>query len=146
MENNYVINAKTGYRTVTIMDEDNDRVIGSFKFNPTDSNLMRRANEVNEYLRTLDVSGAGGADGESLQRVCDTIAEKVDYLLGCKTSTTVFSTLGPLSVMEDGELFFEFLLDRIGDLINEITEERIKKKMDRVAAATAEYTQPDATE
>lgn len=136
-KNEYVIKAKTGFKTVKIMD--GDEFLGSFRFNPADSNLVSRADEVNAFMRGLKIPEDDGEQSDAVVTVCNTICEKIDYLLGCQVSDSVFKVLGPLSIMEDGELYFEFLLDRIGDIINSVTEERLKNKMERVAAATAEY-------
>lgn len=136
-KNEYVIKAKTGFKTVKITD--GNEVLGTFRFNPADSNLISRAEEVNAFMRDLKIPENTDEQADALVNVCNTIAEKIDYLLGCKVSDSVFSVLGPLSIMEDGQLFFEFLLDQIGDIINTVTEERLKNKMERVAAATAEY-------
>lgn len=139
-KNEFVIKAKTGLKTVKIMDETGKELLGSFRFNPLDSNLVQRADEVTVALRAIKIPD-DTEDGQSdaLREISQTISEKIDYLLGVKVSDTLFAKLGPLSVLESGELFYEFLLDQIGEIVNVVAAERLKTKMERVAAATAEY-------
>ena len=73
----------TGAITIELVDE-KGREIGTFDFNPSDSNIIRRYKEVVEHFGEISQSirDAGGLGEEEVGRISDEIAQQIDYLLG----------------------------------------------------------------
>lgn len=131
----------TGAITIELVDE-NGREIGTFDFNPSDSNIIRRYKEVVEHFGEISQSirDAGGLGEEEVGRISDEIAQQIDYLLGYNVSEQVFCRLGALTITGNGDLYFERVLDGIADVIEKITSQRVEKKLARVRKATEKYS------
>mgnify|MGYP004579516675 FL=1 len=131
----------TGAITIELVDE-KGREIGTFDFNPSDSNIIRRYKEVVEHFGEISQSirDAGGLGEEEVGRISDEIAQQIDYLLGYNVSEHVFCRLGALTITGNGDLYFERVLDGIADVIEKITSQRVEKKLARVRKATEKYS------
>lgn len=131
----------TGAITIELVDE-KGREIGTFDFNPSDSNIIRRYKEVVEHFGEISQSirDAGGLGEEEVGRISDEIAQQIDYLLGYNVSEQVFCRLGALTITGNGDLYFERVLDGIADVIEKITSQRVEKKLARVRKATEKYS------
>ena len=130
----------TGAITIELVDE-KGREIGTFDFNPSDSNIIRYK-EVVEHFGEISQSirDAGGLGEEEVGRISDEIAQQIDYLLGYNVSEQVFCRLGALTITGNGDLYFERVLDGIADVIEKITSQRVEKKLARVRKATEKYS------
>ena len=93
----------TGVQKFTITDEDGD-VISSFKMNPTDVNLMKRAEEVSEYFNSRNVRD-GFANADELVAYNREIEEKINYLLGYDASNDIFGQITATTISPDGVIF-----------------------------------------
>ena len=60
-------------------------------------------------------------------------------------SKDLFALAKPLTPLENGDYFFENVLDGIGDVIKEAYQRRLQKKLEKVAEATKEYQEDEAT-
>ena len=131
----------TGAITIELVDE-KGREIGTFDFNPSDSNIIRSYNEVVAHFGEISQSirDAGGLGEEEVGRISDEIAQQIDYLLGYNVSEQVFCRLGALTITGNGDLYFERVLDGIADVIEKITSQRVEKKLARVRKATEKYS------
>lgn len=131
----------TGAITIELVDE-KGREIGTFDFNPSDSNIIRRYKEVVEHFGEISQSirDAGGLGEEEVGRISEEIAQQIDYLLGYNVSEQVFCRLGALTITGNGDLYFERVLDGIADVIEKITSQRVEKKLARVRKATEKYS------
>ena len=131
----------TGAITIELVDE-KGRDIGTFDFNPADSNIIRRYKEVVERFGGIAqrIRDAGGLGEEEVCKVSDEIAEQIDYLLGYNVSEQVFCRLGALTITGNGDLYFERVLDGIADVIEKVTNKRVEKKLERVRKATEKYS------
>ena len=138
---NNVIKVNDGYKTYDIVNQD-EKLLGSFSFNPSDVNIIRRHTEVVEALENLkiDVASNNTTDiAEALKKIDDVIYEKIDYLLDAEVAKTFFSIMGPLSPLEDGRFFIETVLDAIGQAIQAETGERVKKINRKISKHTSKY-------
>ena len=106
-------------------------VIGEIRFNPNDTDIYRRADEVEAWFRGLkfgeDVSM------EEYFQFSDEVKQKFDYMLNRNVSGEIFKVCNPLTVTADGEMFFVNVLAVIIDVIRE--EQRksygeLEKKID----------------
>lgn len=128
----------TGAVTVEVENE-KGQVVGTFEFNPADSNILRRYGAVVDFFDGL--AARDGSDQEdqvaAMNELCDGICRQFDYLLGYPVSEGLFKQCGPLSVMRGGEFFFEQVLDGLGGIIEKVTAQRLDKKMKRISKAVA---------
>ena len=124
-----------GTKTYEIVNQD-DEVLGTFTFNPSDSNIIKRYDAVVEALQAY----ADEAQGEVLTQdkfneAQDKITEMMDDLVEGDVKGSFFSICGPLTPMENGNLFVQTVLEGIGAVI----EKETKKRMKKIDAQTAKY-------
>lgn len=126
----------TGVITFTFTNED-DEVFSSFKMNPTDVNLMKRAEEVSEYFhgRKMDVSD--NMTGVELAKLNEEIEEKINYLLGYDAREEIFGEITATTVSEDGEIFANVLME----FILEKLQPEIEKRKQKMQSAMDKYTE-----
>jgi hypothetical protein len=136
----------TGAVTVPIISETGE-TIGSFRFNPTDSNILSRLDAVASYFQSVDYDKGAETTVEEITELDGIIKEKFDYLLGYPVSGELFKACGPLSPTGNGSLFFLEVLEGIAELCNEALADRAKT-MDNIREATQGYLEeaPDETE
>ena len=134
-----ILDVDTGYETVQI--RDNGEIIGEFKFNPADSNIATRFDEVVKYFESVRFDDNLTATGqtEQLTKVCSGIKEQFNYLFGGNVADGIFQNCGPLSITSTGEPYFSYILDKIADVISTVCDERNKQKMEQVLEAVGEY-------
>lgn len=137
------LHVDTGAVTYHIYDADGEE-IGKVKFTPTDTGIMERHNKVVEYLNSIEFKD----DMDTEMQVVDLdkkICAQFDYLFGRPVSKDLFALAKPLTPLENGDYFFENVLDGIGDVIKEAYQRRLQKKLEKVAEATKEYQEDEAT-
>lgn len=126
----------TGAVNIAVQDTDG-LIIGMFKFIPTDTDIIRRYGKVVDYFN--GVTFPDNPSEEEYFKLDDEIRGQLDYLLNGNVSEGVFAKCAPLTVVSNGDLFFEQIIDGIGKLIEKTMKTRIDKKMKRVKAATSKY-------
>lgn len=110
-----------------------DRVIGTFTFNPSDTNIVQKYDAVIEQLETYFDQIKGGEFTESLFREAqDTIVDKFSELVGEDASKTFFSICGPFTPMQNGNLYLETVIEAVGGIIEKETQKRMKKVQTRM--------------
>ena len=127
---------KTGALNVVLTNED-DTEIGRFSFNPVDLNIIRRYEEVVANLEKMEVSE--DATEKDILELSDRLEEQIDYLLNSKASKSVFAICNPLTLTESGDFFIENIIVEIADVIEQVTDQRIKKKQAKIKRATSKY-------
>ena len=132
------LKVNTGAVTVEVEDE-KGRAVGTFEFNPADSNILKRYNAVVEFFDSVKFSDGLSQEEEleAMNKLCDGIAEQFDYLLGYPVSESLFKLCGPMSVMQDGSFYFEQVMDGLGSIIEKVTSQRLEKKMKKIERAVA---------
>lgn len=142
--NEITLNVNTGYKTVKI--RDGDEIIGEFKFNPTDSNIVERMGCVVEFFNSVDFSDEVTAEQayDRAKKLCKDICDQFNFLFGRNVSDGIFASCGPLSVTENGDFYFEDILDKIGDIIEQTAGERVERKLARIRKAAGEYADAPA--
>lgn len=112
-------------------------VFSKFHINPTDVGLASRSQEVVKYLEEL--SKQEFSTVESIQKLDEMIAERVDYLLGYEASKTIFpAPYTPTTILPDGSMFVNTVISVIEKALRSEIEDRIKK-MKKVEKATEKY-------
>lgn len=139
-----ILDVDTGYETVQI--RDHGEIIGEFTFNPADSAIATRFNEVARYFASVrfDDTLSEEKQMEQISKICDEIKDKFDYLFNCKVSDGIFKNCGPMSITRSGEPYFAYILEKIGDVISDACDERNQQKMERVRKAVGEYADAPA--
>ena len=127
---------KTGAVNVVLTNE-NDEEIGKFSFNPNDLNIIKRYDEVVKKLDSIELSE--DAKEDEIFELTDEIEKQIDYLLNAKTAKGIFAECNPLTLTESGDFFVEIILEQIGDIVEQVTDKRIKKKQAKIKKATSKY-------
>lgn len=127
---------KTGALNVILTNE-NDEEIGRFLFNPVDLNIIRRYEEVVANLEKMEVPE--DATEKDILELSDRLEEQIDYLLNSKASKSIFAICNPLTLTESGDFFIENIIVEIADVIEQVTDQRIKKKQAKIKRATSKY-------
>jgi len=136
MAENMKLSINTGAITIDIVNEKGKK-LGEFEFIPTDSNILKRYEEVVDAFNQMDDLKVDTA--EDIRKVSDVMEKQIDHLLGTGASEKIFSVCGPLTIVSNGDFFIENVLDGIGSLIEKVFDQRAKKKMAKLKKATAAY-------
>lgn len=125
----------TGRIKFTFTDE-NGEVFSSFRMNPTDANVIARAEEVSEYFNKRKLEVDEIASGKDLAKYNKEIEDKINYVLGYDASKEIFGEITATTISPDGEIFGVVLMDFIVEKLKPEIEKR-KKTMN---AAIEKYT------
>lgn len=140
MGNKIVIN--DGFKTYDIENQDG-KLLGSFSFNPSDTNIIHRHAEVVEALEKLELDISAKKDETSLNEaftaVEKVVYEKINYLLNADVAENFFSIMGPFTPLASGQYFIESVIDAIGQAIQAETGERVKKINSKINKHTSKY-------
>ena len=123
--------------SVLINVDDKGEVIGQFRFNPSDLDILRRYEAVVDAMNAIVIPEDAGAD--DMLRVSDEIKKQFDFLLNYNVSDGIFAKCNPFSMTAGGDFYFESVLDGIAGLIEKVTNQRIEKKRKKIEKATAKY-------
>lgn len=137
-----VIKINDGYKTYDIVNQD-DKLLGSFSFNPSDTNIIHRHAEVVEALEKLELDISAKKDETSLDEAFKAVEavvyEKINYLLNADVAENFFSIMGPFSPLASGQYFIETVIDAIGQAISAETGARVKKINSKIQKHTSKY-------
>lgn len=122
--------------SVLINVDDKGEIIGQFRFNPSDMDIVRRYETVVDALNAITIAEDAGAD--ELLKISDEIKKQFDYLLNYNVSDGIFAKCNPFSMTAGGDFYFENVLDGIAGLIEKTTNQRIEKKKKKIKKAIAE--------
>ena len=131
---NLELTVDTGKTTVPIREKDGE-LIGELTFNPNDFDILKRYEKVVEALEHFDVP----EDADGVFAVSDEIKKQIDFLLNYPTSEGIFAKCNPLTLTENGDFYFENVLDGIASIIEQVTNQRVQKKLEKVRKATVKY-------
>lgn len=127
----------SGLVTYNIKDQDG-REFGTFTFNPSDTDIVKRYEKVIGRLEKLEIPEP--KDGENpFEEVDKVIYEQIDYLLNGNVAEAFFSIMGPFSPLASGRFFIESVLDAIGQAIQNETGERVEKIAGKIKKHTSKY-------
>ena len=140
MSNKITIN--TGFKTYDLVNE-KDELLGQISFNPSDVNIAQRYKKVVEELEKMDISEKPSNETEdlieSIRKADEIIYEKINYLTNADIAETLFSIMGPFSLMPTGQYFVEYIMEEIGNIITQETGKRVKKMNKRIQKYTKKY-------
>lgn len=126
----YKIQVDSGVIDVPVFDK--DKQIGMMSFNPTDMAIINRYETAVEEIEKI----TGMNDLSEIEK---SLISQFDYIFSSNTAETLFCNVSPLTIMANGDLFFETILEGAGNIIEKATEKRIKKKRARIEKAVSKY-------
>lgn len=139
MANKIIIN--DGLKTYDIENQDG-KLLGQFSFNPSDTNIIHRYNDVvkslEEFAKQIDKKEEAEIE-DVLNEVEPLIFEKIDFLLNANISEKFFSIMGPFSPLESGKYYIESVIDAIGQAIQQETGKRVEKMNGKIRKHTSKY-------
>lgn len=136
------------YETINI--KKGDETLASFSFNPSDANIVHRyddfiagldelVNKIADYEKENSNKSKHEKAKAMLEAINKEIHEKVDTLVNAKVSKDIFSVMGALSPLPNGDYYFTFIVEQIGNKINNATGQRVKKMEMKIKKHTAKY-------
>ncbi len=112
-----------------------DRLIGTFTFNPSDTNIVQKYDAVVDSLdKYFDEIKGANFTKESFIAAQDAIIDKFSELVGEDASKTFFSICGPFTPMQNGNLYLQNVIEAVAGIIEKETQKRMKNvqsKMDK---------------
>ena len=143
-----VIVVDEGYKLIKVQNNLGE-LIGQFRFNPTDINIVNRYNEVAdkfggvvEPLENANITKDGeGGDEDSvklLNEAEDRMIEMLDYLLNTDSRSAFFSRTH-LFTPTDGKFYCENVIESVGTFISKKFDAELKKVSSRVEKHTHGY-------
>ena len=112
------------------------KMLGRFEFRPSDTNIVKRYEEVAEFFNNFTVP----EDTEQTMQAAEKeMTEKMSYLIGGDSEEAFFSIMGPFSALASGELFIENVLNAIAKVIEKEMSVRTKKVQRRMNKYVAKY-------
>ena len=130
-----------GFKTYELVNK-NKKVLGEISFNPSDTNIVKRYEEVVEQLEKIDTDISSKETSEiakEMRKVDEIIYEKVNYLVGADIAEQLFAVMGPFSPLDSGMFFIEYILEVIGKIISQETGASVKKINKRISKHTKKY-------
>ena len=140
MAKTMTLTVDTGAVTIEVTDK-SGKHLGEFSFIPSDSDILNRYEQVVDFFNAISFPENMTKDQsmKALRQLGDDVRKQLDILLGAGVSDTLFASCGPLTPLENGDFFFENVMDGIGNLIAETTQQRLNKKMKKISAAVKKY-------
>lgn len=143
-----VIVVDDGYKLITVQNSLGE-VIGKFRFNPTDINIVNRYREISEQfndvlkpLKDAEITAEGEAgDEQSVDLINEAekrMIELMDYMLNCDSREAFFSKTH-LFTPTDGNFYCQNVFDAVGQFISKKFDSEIKKISSRVDKHTHGY-------
>lgn len=111
-------------------------ILGRFCFRPSDTNIVQRYEEVVEFFNNLKIpENEEGA----IKTIENEVVNKIGYLIDADAKEAFFDILGPFSVLSNGELFVENVVNAIGKTIEKEMSVRTKRMEKRMNKYVAKY-------
>lgn len=109
-----------------------DKELGTLYFNPSDMGMMERWEEFIDKMNEID-----DINDENFNEVSKVIVTNINDLF--KGAESFFEVTHPLSMTNDGDFYFEKVVEVLGGIVEEITNERIEKKLKKIEKVTGKY-------
>lgn len=130
-----IIRINNGLKTYSIVDQD-DNVLGTIRFNPSDTDIIEKMNGLIDYINTLPDKKPNTSD-EFVALQSD-VKAKVKEVFG-DGITPILDVMGLFSVLDTGEMYLESVLTGIGAIVESETKMRVKKVSERVNQYVKKY-------
>ena len=136
-----IINVSTGLKTYDIADMSGN-ILCSFSFNPADVDIVERYDKaMTEFeSRIKDIKNSETESFVDQSKKLKKLAyDMVDEIFNADIASKFFSIMSPLTPMEDGTLFLEDVIVKIGKVIEKEVGARVKKADLKISKHTAKY-------
>lgn len=120
--------------------DDDGEVLASFRINPLDPKLAQRFQDVSGFFENIKEQTPETATLEDVVQLNNDIEEKICYILGYDARENLFGQLSATSVMGDGTMFVNLVVEKILDHIGPEIDRRQKSMSKAVEKHTAKYT------
>ena len=138
---NIVTNIGSGLMKFTFTDMDGD-VFAYFRMNPADIKLINRLNTLDQKLEELQKRFEGRTDDmELVVEFNNAIEELFCYVLGYDVKECLFGFASALSVMDNGQCFWEKIMEVLEREVGKEVEKRGKKMQNNIRKYTEKYKQ-----
>lgn len=130
-----IIHINNGLKTYSIIDQD-DNVLGTVRFNPSDTDIVEKVNGLVEYINTLpDKKPNTTEEFTTLQCECK---EKMKMVFG-EGINPILDIMGLFSILDTGEMYIENVISGISAIVESETKARIDKVSKRVNQYVQKY-------
>jgi len=106
--------------------------LGILYFNPSDMGMMERWDEFIDKMN--DISDI---NDDNFKEVSDEIVTNINDMF--KGAESFFEITHPLSMTNNGDFYFENVVEVLGGIVEDITNERIEKKLKKIKKVTGKY-------
>lgn len=113
----------TGLEEIQFRDE-LGRLLATVWFNPTDMGIATRARA---EMEALERRWKGTGQEPDLAALEQEVRQLFDRIFACPFSETVFESISPLALMEDGRCFYESLLEALLPVMEKCIREKAEK-------------------
>ena len=138
---NVVTNIASALLKYTFTDEDG-MIVAHFNMNPADVKLYDRLNNIDAKIEELQ-KRFQGKDNDSAFAIefNNAVEDLFCYVIGYDVKTCLFGFISATSIMEDGKLFYEKVLEVMQNAVGKEVEKRAKKMQKNIEKYTEKYAQ-----
>ena len=116
--------------------DDDGKVVASFRLNPADVRLAGRVQEAANLFRKAAQSAPEQATAADILKYNNDVEEEICRVLGYDAHQELFGFMSATTILEDGEMFAQKILD----MISEAVLPEIQKRKAALAAAVKKHT------
>lgn len=116
--------------------DDDGEVVASFRLNPADVRLAGRVQEAANFFRKAAQSAPEQATAADILKYNNNVEEEICRVLGYDAHQELFGFMSATTILEDGEMFAQKILD----MISEAVLPEIQKRKAALAAAVKKHT------
>lgn len=128
----------SGFQVFNFRDEEGE-LLTSFKINPSDIGLMARCEEVSVFFEKEKEYLENASAPQQMLEVNNAIQQKIDYLLGTENNTVFVKPLTATTIMPDGRLFAELLMETVLNAVEPEIKKRAESQKKRLDKYTSKY-------
>ena len=116
--------------------DDDGKVVASFRLNPADVRLAGRVQEAANLFRKAAQSAPEQATVADILKYNNNVEDEICRVLGYDAHQELFGFMSATTILEDGEMFAQKILD----MISEAVLPEIQKRKAALAAAVKKHT------
>ena len=116
--------------------DDDCKVVASFRLNPADVRLAGRVQEAANFFRKASQSAPEQATVADILKYNNNVEEEICRVLGYDAHQDLFGFTSATTILEDGEMYAQKILD----MISEAVLPEIQKRKAALAAAVKKHT------
>ena len=137
-----VIKINDGFKTYDIVNQDN-KLIGQFSFNPSDTNIIKRYNDAIEQFEKVFDEFKGMEEDAGTEEIIVKLDEKtyelIDSIFNSDVASNFFRIMGPFSPLASGQFYVATVIEAIGQALEAEIGERVKKMRSKIDKHTSKY-------